>query len=90
MNDTLVSTYPPEPQNKVISMWLICTATRVIDTCPVKKLRKVIGTLQEGLGVWVADQYQVLMAEEYVFDVGGFLSYSMFPFFALSLKLLDI
>jgi len=48
---------------------------RVVDTCPIKKFHKVIGTLQEGLGVWVADQYQVLMAEEYAFDVGGFLSY---------------
>jgi len=43
--------------------------------CPVKKLHEVVSTLQEGLGVWVADQYQVLTAEEYVFDVGGFLSY---------------
>jgi len=75
MNDTLVSTYPPEPQNKVASMWLIHTAMRVVDMCPIKKLHKVVGTLQEGLGVWVVDQYQVLMAEKYAFDVGGFLSY---------------
>lgn len=74
VNDTLVSTYPPEPRNKVASMWLIRAATRVVDTCPVKKLREVVGTMQEGLGVWVADQYQVLTAEEYAFDVGGFLS----------------
>ena len=46
-----------------------------MDTCPVKKLREVISTLQEGLGMWVTDQYQVLTVEEYVFDVGGFLSY---------------
>jgi len=74
VNDTLVSTYPPEPRNKVASMWLIRAATRVVDTCSVKKLREVVSTLQEGLGVWVADQYQVLTAEEYAFDVGGFLS----------------
>jgi hypothetical protein len=75
VNDTLASTYPPEPRNKVVSMWLIRAATRVVDTCPVKKLREVIGALQEGLSVWVADQYQVLTAEEYAFDVGGFLPY---------------
>jgi hypothetical protein len=38
VNDTFVSTYPPEPQNKVVLMWLIRTATRVVDTCPVEKL----------------------------------------------------
>jgi len=72
-NDTLVSTYPPEPQNKVASMWLIRTATRVVDTCPVNKLCEVVGSLQEGLGVWIADQYQVFTAEEYAFDVRGFI-----------------
>jgi len=68
-NDTLVSTYPPEPQNKVASMWLIRTATRVLDTCPVSKLCEVVGSLQEGLSVWIADQYRVFTAEEYTFDV---------------------
>ena len=51
MNDTLVSTYPPEPRNKVASMWLICAATRVVDPCPAKRLREVVGALQEGLSV---------------------------------------
>lgn len=75
VNDTLVSTYPPEPRNKVVSMWLIRAATRVVDLCPVKKLCEVVGALQEGMSVWVSDQYQVLTAEEYAFDVGGFLPY---------------
>lgn len=79
VNDTLVSTYPPEPQNKVASMWLIRAATRVVDTCPVKKLREVVGALQEGFSVWVADQYRVLTAEEYAFDVRGFPSSHLLP-----------
>jgi hypothetical protein len=60
VNDTLVSTYPPEPQNNVASMWLIRAAMRVVDTCPVKRLCEVVGSLQDGLSVWVADQHQVL------------------------------
>ncbi len=71
-NDTLVSTYPPEPQNKVASMWLIRTATRVVDSCPVNKLCEVLGALQEGLAVWIADQYRVFTAEEYAFDASAF------------------
>jgi hypothetical protein len=74
VNDTFVSTYPPEPRNKVGSMWLIRAATRVVDTCPVDKLREVVGALQEGLSVWIADQHQVFTEEEYAFDVGAFLS----------------
>src|SRR6266851_1003768 len=75
VNDTLVSTYPPEPRNKVASMWLIRAATRVVDTCPVKRLCEVVSSLQDGLSVWVADQHRVLTAEEYAFDVGGFRPY---------------
>jgi hypothetical protein len=60
-------------------MWLICVTTRVVDTCPAKRLHEVISALQEGLSVWVADQYQVLTVEEYVFDVGGFLPYVSRP-----------
>ena len=78
VNDTFVSTYPPEPQNKVASMWLLRAATRVVDTCPVSNLCEVVGALQEGLSVWIADQYQVFTMEEYTFDVGGFFLIS-FP-----------
>lgn len=73
VNDTFASTYPPEPRNKVASMWLIRAATRVVDTCPANKLREVAGALQEGLSVWIADQYSVFTAEEYAFDVGGLI-----------------
>ena len=62
MNDTLVSMHPPKPQNKVASMWLICIATRVVDTCPVKRLCEVIGALQDGLCMWVTVQYQLSSA----------------------------
>jgi hypothetical protein len=81
VNDTLVSTYPPEPQDKVVSMWLLRTVKKIVGTLPPRMLREVVGALQEGLGVWVADQYQVFTMEEYAFDVGGFLFFFRFsPF----------
>ena len=58
-------------------MWLIRTAMRVMDTRPVEKLCEVVGALQEGLSMWIADQHQVFTAEEYVFDVGGFIPISL-------------
>ena len=80
VNDMLMSMYPPEPQNKVASMWLIHAAMRVMDMCPVKKLCEVVTALQEGLSDWVMDQYRVLTVEEYTFDVHGFLSSSSLTF----------
>lgn len=77
VNDTFVSTYPPEPRNKVTSMWLIRAVTRVVDTCPINKLCEVVGALQEGLSVWIADQHRVFTAEEYAFDVSGFTLFSL-------------
>ena len=50
-------------------MWLMRTVTRVVETCPTKMLRELLSALQEGLSVWIADQYRVFTAEEYVFDV---------------------
>jgi len=55
VNDTLVNLYPPESRNNVASLRLIRAATRVVDTCPIKQLRDVVGALQEGLSVWLAD-----------------------------------
>jgi hypothetical protein len=77
VNDTLVSTYPPEPQDKVVSMWLLRMVKKVVGTLPARMLCKAVSALQEGLGVWVTDQYQVFTMEEYAFDMGGF------PFFTL-------
>ncbi|KAI0061493.1 hypothetical protein BV25DRAFT_1857413 [Artomyces pyxidatus] len=69
VNDTLESTYPPEPRNKVVSMWLLRTVTRVIDSCPVGLLQSAVQALQAGLSTWVADEYRVFSHEEYSFDV---------------------
>ncbi|KAI0269927.1 hypothetical protein BC834DRAFT_922720 [Gloeopeniophorella convolvens] len=68
-NDTLASTYPPEHCNKVVAMWLVRTVTRTVDICPRAHLREVVSSVQEGLGVWVADQHKVFTAEEYAFDI---------------------
>jgi hypothetical protein len=62
VNDMLMSMHPSKPQNKVMSIWLIHATTRVVDTCPVMRLHKVIGTLQEGLCMWVTVQYQLSSA----------------------------
>ena len=62
VNDTLVSIYPPEPRSnlKVASLLFIRTAQKAVDTCPIENLRELVGVMQEGLSVWLADYYRVL------------------------------
>ncbi|KAL6302847.1 hypothetical protein BKA93DRAFT_736024 [Sparassis latifolia] len=69
INDTLISTYPPEPRNKVFCMWLLRSLTRVIDACPVELSLNLLETLQEGLVIWIADDYEVFTPDGYSMDI---------------------
>jgi hypothetical protein len=69
VNDTLRSSYPPEPRNKVTSMWMIRSLTRVIETCPSELAMNLLETVQDGMCTWISDEYQALNPEEYAFDV---------------------
>ncbi|KAI0322414.1 hypothetical protein OF83DRAFT_803492 [Amylostereum chailletii] len=69
VNDTLVSTYPPDLRNKVISMWLVRSITRLVDQCPLSMLQSVLRIVQEGIATWIEDVYEVFTQEEYSFDV---------------------
>lgn len=69
VSDTLSSTYPPEPRNKTVSFWLIRTVTRLADKCPPALLGDVLSALQEGVAMWVADDYRALSLDEYAMDV---------------------
>ena len=72
VNDTLQSTYPPEPRNKMTSLWLIRTVTRLVETCPVKLLYRTLCALQDGAIIWIADAYDVFYDDVYSFDVSIF------------------
>lgn len=69
VNDTLLSTYPPEPRNLKPSMWLITSLTRAIDTCPVDLRLNLLETIQDGVGAWLSDEYRVFTRDEYALDV---------------------
>jgi hypothetical protein len=70
VNDVLVSTYPPEPRNKITSMWMIRSLTRVVDACPADLRMDLLKTIQDGLRVWIHDGHEAVGEEEYVFNVG--------------------
>ncbi|KAA1469740.1 hypothetical protein DENSPDRAFT_816901 [Dentipellis sp. KUC8613] len=69
VNDTLVSTYPPEPRNRLVSRWLLRSLARLVDACPTSLLRHVLEIIQEGMATWISDEYTVFTYEEYEVDV---------------------
>ena len=68
-NDTLLSTYPPEPRNKVTSSWLLRSLTRAIDACPAELALNLFETIQDGLSLWISDSYEVFTDREYEDEV---------------------
>ena len=67
-NRTLISAYPT-PRDTVITTWLIRSVTRVVEESPTSLAPYVLDQIQEGLGLWFADESSAFSAEEYEFDV---------------------
>ena len=67
-NKTLISAYPAS-RDTVIAAWLIRSVTRIVEESPTPLAPSVLGQIQEGLGLWFADESKVFSAEEYEFDV---------------------
>jgi hypothetical protein len=49
VSDTMRATYPPEPRNKAIAMWLVRSLMGVVENCPVEFCLSVLQTLKESL-----------------------------------------
>jgi len=69
VNDTLHSTYPPEPRNKITSSWLLRSLTRAIDACPIEFALNLLETIQDGVSLWISDSYDVFTEQEYEDEV---------------------
>lgn len=69
VNETLLSSYPPEPRNRMTAMWMLRSLTRVVDTCPAELALGLLEAVQEGVCAWVADEFKAVSPEEYASDV---------------------
>ena len=67
-NQTLISAYSI-PRETVITTWLIRSVTRIVEESPASLAPYVLDQVQEGLGLWFADESSVFSVEEYEFDV---------------------
>jgi hypothetical protein len=73
-NDTLLSTYPPQPRNKITSIWLLCSLTCAIDACPAELALNLFETIQDGLSLWISDLYEVFTDREYEDEVKSMIN----------------
>lgn len=69
VNETLRSSYPPQPRNKPSLSWMLRTLSNTIDKCPKELLWGLLEGIQEGLSIWILDEDQALPGIEYN-DVG--------------------
>lgn len=69
VNNVLLRSYPPPSDDVVPSMWLIRSLTRSMDTCPVTVSRGLLEKIQDGLAVWISDEFNALSSEDYSFNV---------------------
>jgi hypothetical protein len=70
VNDTLRSSYPPEPRNMQHALWTLRSISRTIDSCPAEHVVNLLRLLEDGLCVWMSDEHQALNETEYNYDVG--------------------
>jgi hypothetical protein len=69
INDTLTSIYPPTEQNKLPSVWLLRTLTRILGACPIELIEQLLECVQDGLCRWISDESQALTEQEYNADI---------------------
>ena len=69
VSDTMHATYPPEPRNKVIAMWLVHSLMNVVENCLVEFCLNVLQMVEESLCLWLADEYGVWTEDHFTYDL---------------------
>ena len=87
VSDTMRATYPPEPRNKAIAMWLARSLMSVVENCPVEFCLSVLRTVKEGLCLWFADECEAWTEDHFTYDVGISFSFSLSFYIDLSFYL---
>ncbi|CAA7269092.1 unnamed protein product [Cyclocybe aegerita] len=68
-SETMRATYPPEPRNKPVMMWLARSLMTVIEHCPEELCLRLLQSLQEGLCLWLGDECKVWTEDDILYDI---------------------
>ncbi|KAK0487411.1 hypothetical protein IW261DRAFT_1447728 [Armillaria novae-zelandiae] len=69
LNETLRTSYPPEPSNMTTSLWMVRSLVRMLETCPPELISNVLNVLQEGLSLWISDEFKGFKPSDYSGDI---------------------
>ncbi|KAJ6525284.1 hypothetical protein DFH09DRAFT_1416643 [Mycena vulgaris] len=67
-NDTLRSSYPPEPRNTQQAQWTLRSVARAVELCPPELLMDLLRLIEDGICVWVSDAHQAFNDEDYAYN----------------------
>ncbi|KAH8113541.1 hypothetical protein DFH11DRAFT_1599209 [Phellopilus nigrolimitatus] len=69
VHEILITSYPPQPRNKIVAIWLLRSLRTTIGNCPVELIVELLETLQDGLVTWIMDECALFSKEEYSSEI---------------------
>ncbi|KAL0961277.1 hypothetical protein HGRIS_006237 [Hohenbuehelia grisea] len=69
VNAVLAESYPPEPNRRVLSIWLLRTVVDMFGACPPELVLPVVEEIPDALYIWISDERQALLASEYADEI---------------------
>lgn len=69
VNESLTSSYPPNQHDMITSTWPLRSLAKIIEETPASLLQGLLEFVQDGISVWLADEYEALPMEQYECDV---------------------
>ena len=71
-SETMKATYPPEPINYRVSMWMVWSLAAAVEHCPMEFRLGLLQTVQEGLSLCLADESAAWLENNMMYDVRFF------------------
>ncbi|KLO16746.1 hypothetical protein SCHPADRAFT_198509 [Schizopora paradoxa] len=69
VHEVLQTSYPPEPRNKIVSLWTLRSLHNSVNNCPSELLVRMLEILHDGISLWLVDQCNAFSRVEYSTDV---------------------
>ncbi len=69
VHEVLQTTYPPEPRNKIVSLWALRSLQTAVNNCPPKLITRMLEILHDGISLWLNDECDIFSKDEYSRDV---------------------
>lgn len=69
VSETMRANYPPETKNKTVMRWLARSLMTLVEKCPTDFCPQILQALEDGIALWLADEYCAWEESELNYDV---------------------